>query len=83
MSEELKNNPLATVPTTDLIDELVNRCEPAVFIGYKNEGIIAGVNTFYEFKGKASVCVGLCHQMAHDIVMEDIKEFFESRDNDV
>jgi len=70
--EEIKADPLATIPTTDLISELMKRCDPAVFIGYKNEGTMMGVNTFYEWMGNPDVCYGLCHQLSLAIQTEKL-----------
>lgn len=64
---------LTTISTPDLIAELVGRCSPAVFIGYKDEGAgSGGVNVFSNSVGDARVCFGLCHQMALHIQLKEI-----------
>jgi len=59
------------IPTQDLIAELVKRCAPAVFIGYKNEGE-DGMQVFTNKAGDARACFGLCHQMALHIQLNEI-----------
>lgn len=61
------------IPTSDLIEELVNRCAPAVFIGYKDEGE-EGVQVFSNIAGDPRACFGLCHQMAIHIQLNEIRE---------
>ena len=55
----------------DLMEELLSRCNPAVFIGSKNEGgDDGGRNTFWHSRGHPAVCYGLCHEMAFTIQQE-------------
>lgn len=60
--------PIDSITTDELIDELVSRCNPAVFIGYKTEGDKDEV-VFWRLSGNDAVCYGLCHQLAYNIQM--------------
>ena len=69
-----KTMTLAEIPTPDLIAELVGRCSPSIFIGYKDEGVgSGGVNVFSNLAGDARACFGLCHQMALHIQLREIQ----------
>ena len=57
--------------TQELMNELLGRCNPAIFIGTKNEGgDDGGRNTFWHSRGHPAVCYGLCHEMAFTISEE-------------
>lgn len=64
------------VSTPDLVAELVTRCAPAIFIGYKDEGP-EGMQVFNNYAGHPSACFGLCHQMALNIQMREIVKIRE------
>lgn len=66
MSEEkLSPNDLASFPTTDLINELMERCSPAIFIGTKYEGETnnRSFKNFQNYNGNLETCRGMCHEM--------------------
>ena len=59
----MNGNKLKDISTTELIDELINRCNQAIFIGVKQED--GGTPTaFWQWQGHDGSCIGLCHQMA-------------------
>lgn len=59
---------LKLVSTQDLLDELLERCSPAVFIGTKYEGgYDAGWKSISKWQGNAATCFGLCHEAAFAI----------------
>ena len=72
---------IETIPTEALIEELLKRCSPAVFIGTRNEGKHEGLVNFWEAKGNPATCYGLCHELAFSIqknmIQEEIKELFD------
>lgn len=60
--------------TQELLDELLARCSPAIFIGCKNEGgDDDGPNTFWHIRGNPANCYGLCHELAFTILTEQAK----------
>ena len=73
-------NDLSCVPTTELIDELMQRCAPAIFVGTRQED--GGVPfTFWHYSGNEAKCYGLCHEMSYYInrsmVYTEAKEAIE------
>ena len=63
------------LPTPELINELTARCNPAIFIGTKNEGgDDGGRNTFWHSRGRPAVCYGLCHEMAFTILTDQARK---------
>lgn len=66
--------PIDEISTPELIEELMERCSPAIFIGTKDEGIIAGGSTnYFQYSGRESVCYGLCHELAFEILTKRIE----------
>lgn len=72
MSEITIHERLSDISTSDLIDELTNRCAPSIIMGYKNEE--DGQHTFFEYGGNPAVCYGLCHQLAFSIQKDMITQ---------
>jgi len=63
------------LPTPELINELTARCNPAIFMGSKNESMDDnGRMTFFEYKGHPAVCYGLCHEMAFTILTDQARK---------
>ena len=60
------------IPTKDLMEELLTRCMPAVFIGHKHEGE-DGVYAYTQHSGDLEACFGLCHQMALKIQIKKMQ----------
>jgi hypothetical protein len=61
----MTNDDLKTVATSDLLAELLERCNPAVFIGTRYEGgLDAGWKTIAKWQGSQATCFGLCHEVA-------------------
>ena len=71
MTDNIKTRPIDTIPTADLIEELLVRCDPAIFIGHKEES--DGPISYYQYLGSPSVCYGLCHQLAFIINSNEMK----------
>jgi len=69
-----------TIPTLELIDELVKRCSPCVFIGVKNEGVADKDVSYWEFKGDPGYCIGLCHKVAWEIEKDEIRKLIKGED---
>lgn len=64
---------LDSVSTSDLIDELVRRCKPAVFIGTRTDD--AGEHfTFYQIAGHPHACYALCQEMAFKIQLSETRK---------
>jgi len=64
---------LDIVSTPDLLEELMNRCSPAVFIGTKYEGIGENFQNFSNWKGNEATVFGMCFEMAFKIAVETIE----------
>lgn len=63
---------LKLISTEDLIDEVMERCSPAVFIGTKNEGgLDGGWKSFMRWQGNNATCYGLCHELAFSIMSKE------------
>ena len=74
----MEKDSLELVSTLDLIAELCQRCSPAIFMGSKNEGKDEeGINTFYHYSGNMHNCIGLCHNLASVIQIEEIQRIIE------
>ena len=71
---------LTAISTLDLIDELLQRCSPAIFIGHKPEE--EGDATFFEYVGSEDCCYALCHQLAFKIMSNEMKVNMMESDND-
>ncbi|MFA6100405.1 MAG: hypothetical protein WC750_06090 [Patescibacteria group bacterium] len=64
---------LVDVSTQDLLDELMNRCSPAIFIGTKTDGFKQESN-WWQTRGNKFVCYGLCHEIAMSIQASILKD---------
>ena len=61
--------------TQELMEALLSRCNPAIFIGTKNEGgDDGGRNTFWHSRGHPAVCYGLCHELAFVLLANQAKK---------
>ena len=68
---------LDQISTTELIDELSDRCAPMIFIGTKQED--GGVpSVFWRWQGHDASCYALCHQMSYYIQKNMV--YFETLD---
>lgn len=65
--------PIDSITTGELVDELLNRCNPMIFIGTKLEGNKNDVD-FWGVNGNKEHCYGLCHQLALKIQKEEIRK---------
>lgn len=65
---------LEEIPTPELLDELMDRCQPACFIGQRHEGGDEGMVTWYEAKGHLARCYGLCQELAAIVQKDYLKQ---------
>jgi len=73
----MKTKVLDEIPIGQLLEELMNRCSPACFIGNRHEGGDDGKVSWYETKGHPTVCYGLCQELALTIQASYIKHKLE------
>ncbi len=69
-------NDTEIIPTQDLIDELLRRCRPAVFIGtkYDTESGQGSWKNFQSWQGNLDTCRGMCHEMDAVLQREMIRQ---------
>jgi len=65
-------NAIAEIPTSDLIEELLARCTPAIFIGKRTEEYDDGAKdtSWYHYRGDLHTCYGLSQELASRIQEE-------------
>lgn len=67
-----------TFSTEDLLNEILNRCKPAIFVGYKHEGGQEGLVSFYHYRGNPHACRGMCKELDSIIQMEILKQSIDN-----
>jgi len=67
---------MASISTIDLIDEVMIRCHPAIFIGHKDEGN-GGPNIFWHWTGNDDQCFALTQQLGMKIQMEAMRDIIQ------
>jgi len=80
MSDTIKSNDLQFIPTETLINELMNRCDVAVFMGRKNDGKATGDVRYWEYTGHPISCYAQAHEMAIQVQMDMIRHAIKDGD---
>ncbi len=70
---------LEMLPTAALLDELMKRCSPAVFIGtkYDGEGDDRSWKNFNHCQGNLETCRGLCLELDSMLERKMVREEIE------
>ena len=73
-------NDLSVYPTDDLLDEVLKRCSPAVFIGtkYDESGKGSVWKSIIKYSGNLCTCYGLCSEAGITIHQELIRREIEA-----
>jgi hypothetical protein len=67
------------VSTSELVDELMARCTPAVFIGHRLEEDRGGPyrGAWYSSTGNTDACIGICYELLAILKRKQMIEILE------
>ena len=76
-------NAIAEISTSDLIDELMSRCSPCIFIGKRTEEYDDGSKdtNWWSYLGNLHSCYGLAQELASRIQEEILQGNLEEKDD--
>lgn len=75
---------LEAYPTADLVDELISRCAPAIFIGTRYEGETGerSWQVFRNYRGNLDCCRGMLAEMDSFLLRSVMREEYEREDSE-
>ncbi len=85
MTKEKISEILLEIPTKDLIEEIMRRCNPAIFIGERIEEYPDGKSektVWYEWFGNDHTCYALCHHLSSLIQSKIHEDIYKEKKGD-